>query len=76
MFGHAAVERPPDRALALLRDRWRDAAVVAPNLWLEHYFLTFAGPLLALCWCAWAVATWSRRRRSAAPPGPGSASVR
>lgn len=63
MFGHAAVERPPGGALALLRDCWREPGVVAPGLWLEPYFLVLAIPLTGLVWLGWV--------RCGLPPRPG-----
>ncbi|MGN6813060.1 MAG: hypothetical protein ACTHMP_19515 [Thermomicrobiales bacterium] len=53
MFGHAAVERSPGAAFALLRAHWRDLAIVAPGLRLEHYFLVLVVPLAGLFWLGW-----------------------
>ena len=61
MFGHAAVERPPGAAWALLLARWREPTVVAPSLWLLPYFLILAGPAVGLAWLGWAL--WAGRRR-------------
>lgn len=66
MFGHPAAERPPRAALGVLLARWREPGVVAPNLWLEPYFLTLTAPLAGGLWLAWAI--W-RARRQAAPVG-------
>jgi hypothetical protein len=53
MFGHAAVERSPGTAFALLRAHWRDLAIVAPGLRLEQYFLVLVVPLAGLLWLGW-----------------------
>ena len=62
MFGHLAVERSPRAALGILLARWREPGVVAPNLWLEPYFLTLTAPLAGALWLAWVV--WRARRQS------------
>lgn len=66
MFGHAAVERAPADAFAILRERWRDPLVVVPGYALLHYFVALVAPLALGCWLAWALA-----RATPSPPGPG-----
>jgi hypothetical protein len=67
MFGHPAAERSPRAALGVFLARWREPGVVAPNLWLEPYFLTLTVPLAAALWLAWTV--WEAHGRATAAGG-------